>query len=272
MNNEPLKRGLSAYLPVRNGTALDYAWRGAAESLLAVADELILCDSDSTDDTRAQMDGMAERDPRIRVINWTWPVVPSPDAVARGEPGPPGQPRLLIRWLNYCREFCRYDMQITSDADEVLCPKSHPRIRDAVAKRECLYFFRLHFWCDHRHITRNDRVCGSYVARLGPTELEMVSDEMRPEGEPPIRQRAVKHDSLRFFHYGFIRSQKAFFDKSKVVQAALHNTYDLRLIEAEKGQIPWTDLTDVGALLPYPDKDHPEVAWSWLRDHGYDIP
>jgi len=267
-----LLRGISAYLPVRNGTALDYSWRSAGESLLGVADELILCDSDSTDDTRAQMDGWAARDPRVRVINWPWPVVPTPEGVAASAAGPPGRPLLLIEWLNYCRKFCRYDMQLTTDADEILCPKSFPRIREAAAKRECLWFYRMHFWRDHRRVTQDDKVVGSYVARFGPTELEMVSDEMRPDGEPLIRQRAVKHPSLRFFHTGFIRRPKEFFAKSRVVQAALHNTMDPRLIEAEKTNVSWFDLTEVGELVPYGQRDWPEVAWPWLREHGYDYP
>lgn len=266
-----MKRGLSAYLPVRNGELLDYPWRSVAESLLGVADELIYCDSDSTDETRAIMLAHAARDKRVRVINWPWPVVPTPDSVAAKQAGPPGKPRLLIEWLNYCRGFCQFDMQITSDADEILCPKSYPRIREAVYNRECLYFFRLHFWRDHRHITQNDKVCGSYVARCGPTELEMVSDEMRPEGEPPIRERAIKHPSLRFFHAGFIRRPQAFYAKSKVVQAALHNTYDPRLTEAEATGKNWCDLTEVGQLIPYTADDWPEVAWPWLREHGYEI-
>lgn len=266
------QRGISAYLPVRNGDSLNYPWRCVAESLLAVADELIYCDSDSEDDTRAQMEAHAARDRRVRVINWPWPVVPTPEAVAHKLPGPPGRPRLLIDWLNHARQFCRYDMQLTSDADEVLCPKSIPRIREAAQRRECLYFHRLHFWRDHRHITQNDKVCGSYVARFGPTELEMVSDEMRPEGEPPIRQRAVKHPSLRFFHYGFIRPPESFFAKSKVVQAALHNAYDPRLVEAEQTGKNWFDLTDVGELLPYAANDWPEVSWAWLRECGYNVP
>ncbi len=270
--SEPLKRGLSAYLPVKNGAVLDYPWRACAESLLGVADELILCDSDSTDDTRAQMEGHAARDPRVRVINWPWPVVPSPGAVERREPGPPGEPRLLIKWLNYCRQFCRYDMQITTDADEILCPKAYPRIREAVAKRECLWFHRLNFWRDHRHITQDGKVVGSYVARMGPTEFEMVSDEQRHEGEPPIRQRAKRHPSLRFFHAGFIRHPQAFYDKSKVVQAALLNCYDPRLVEAERTGVTWFDLAEVGALIPYTAKDWPDTAWPWLLEHGYDFP
>lgn len=267
-----MKRGISAYLPVRNGESLDYPWRCAAESLLGVADELIYCDSDSTDRTREIMEDHARRDSRVRVVNWPWPLVPTPESVAKSEAGPPGKPRLLIEWLNYTRRFCQYDMQLTTDADEILCPKSYPRIREAMEKRECLYFFRLHFWGDHRHITQNDRVCGSYVARFGPTELEMVSDEMRHEGEPPIRQRAVKHESLRFFHAGFIRRQEAFFAKSKVVQAALLNTYDPRLVLAEQEKIPWHEISYVGDLIDYTAKDWPEVAWPWLKEHGYDCP
>ena len=261
---------LSAYLPVRNGFALDYCWQEAAFSLIEVSDELILCDSDSTDGTRDAMETLAVINPKIRVINYPWPTLPTYEQVAAQKPGPPGQPRMLIKWLNFCREHCRYPMQLTTDADEVLHPDSYPAIREAVAKMECRWFHRLHFWRDHRHITQDGKVVGCHVARLGPTEFEMPSDEMRPEGEPEIRKRATRDPRLNFFHYGFIRRPAAFFAKSKVMQPALCNSYDPRLEQAERENISWFDTTEVGELLPF-NGAHPPIMTNWLRERGYAV-
>jgi glycosyltransferase involved in cell wall biosynthesis len=251
-----MKRGLSGYIPVRNGNRLDYCWREAARSLLPVVDELILCDSDSDDGTREDMVRWAGVDPKIRVINWPWP-------------NPVGQGRMLIGWLNFARQHCEYDMQITTDADEVLCEKAYPAVREAVAKGGCRWFFRLHFWRDLKHLAPLGKVAGEYVARLGPTKLEMVSDEPRPEGEAEIRLRAQMDERLRFFHYGFVRPAPAFFAKSKVMQMALCNDYDKRLQTAEETGQNWFDLTDVGGpLVPYPEDDHPAVARGWLTERG----
>lgn len=263
-----LKRGLSGYVPVKNGDTLDYCWFEAVMSLLPVCDEVIISDGGSTDGTLEAAMRLSKSSPRIRVVNYSWPVLPTYETVKDSKPGPPGNPRMLIDWLNWTRQFCQYDMQITTDADEILDPASWPEIRRAVEAKECRWFRRLHFWKDANHITQDDKVCGTNVARLGPTEMEMVSDEQRHEGEPPIRQLATFHDSLRFFHYGFIRRPGAFFAKSKIMQAALLNSYDGRLKMAEESGINWTDLTEIGELVPFQGQ-HPDLMKKWLIERGY---
>lgn len=265
-----MKRGLSAYVPVRNGFALDYCWIEAAFSLLDVCHELILCDSDSTDGTREYMDCIAASYPKVRVINWPWPKVPTLDGIHAKEPQPPSGPQHFVRWLNFCREHCTYDMQLTTDADEVLDPASHDAIREAVAARECRWFHRLHFWGDSRHRTPDGCVVGSHAARLGPTELPMHSDEpCQPEAQ--IRQRARHAPALRFFHYGFIRRPAAFFAKSKVVQPMFCGTYDDRLAKAEQENRPWHEATYSGPLIDF-NEPHPPIMATWLKERGYDYP
>jgi hypothetical protein len=270
-----LKRGLSGYIPVRNGIRLDYCWTEAAESLLPVCDELILCDSDSTDGTREFMEDWAKRDPKIRVINRPWPELPTFAEWKADKMRPPSDALMLVKWLNWIRQHCRYDMQITTDADEVLDDRCHQKIRRAVELREARWFRRLNFWQDAQHLVPDGHVCGSNVVRLGPTELEMVSDEPRPGGEPPIRERAVMESGLTFFHYGFLRKQDAFFEKAKVMHLALHSSYDPRLLEAELSGKPWFELSrwpDNIPLATYHDGYHPGCARAWLRARGYQLP
>ena len=77
------QEGLSGYIPVRDGNSLDYCWREAAMSLLPIVDELILCDSDSTDGTRKDMDDWAAVNSKIRVVNYPWPRLPTPEEVTQ---------------------------------------------------------------------------------------------------------------------------------------------------------------------------------------------
>lgn len=269
-----LKRGLSAYLPVRNGFALDYCWVEAAQSLLPVCDELILCDSDSTDRTRMVMDEWAKIEPKIRVLNRPWPTLPTFDQWKVDAVRPPSDALMLPKWLNWIREQCHYDMQLTTDADEILDPRGYPAIREAVKERGCRWFKRLNFWQDAQHLVPDGHVCGTNVVRLGPTELPMCSDEPHYEGEPQIRQRALFEDSLRFFHYGFLRRPAAFFEKAKVMHLALHNSYDPRLLEAERTGQPWYQLSkwpDEIALVTYSEGYHPPYAQAWLRERGYKV-
>jgi glycosyltransferase involved in cell wall biosynthesis len=256
---------LSGYIPGRDVIKLDYPFFEAAASLLPVCDELILCDSDSTDGTREAMEKFAAEVPepfkgRVRVINRPWE-------------DPVGDRMMLIKWLNWIRPHCKYSMQLTTDADEVLCPKAYPAIREAVAEGGCRYFRRLNFWRDHRHLAPEGRVVGEYVARLGPTAYEMCSDEQRPDGEPEIRKKAQFDDRLRFFHYGFIRRKQAFIDKTRVVQRAILNDLDQRIVSTEGTDRNWVDNIDLGRpLIDYPYRDHPPCAHAWLKQNGWEVP
>lgn len=254
-----LKRGLSGYVPVRNGLRLDYCFRLAVESLLPVCNEVVICDSDSDDGTREAADEWAARDLKVRVANYPWP-------------SPVGDVWMLKKWLNHARGHLRYDMQITLDADEVLHPGSYPEIRHAVAVRHCRYFRRMNFWKSPDWLVPDGQVCGRDVIRLGPTEYTMVSDnaERDPEGVLPIRSRATKHPHLLIWHLGFLRRQDAFIAKSRVMHSALLNTFDPKLAEAERTGQPWYTLSNANLKLERFTGTHPEIVKAWLRERGYD--
>lgn len=252
-----MKRGLCGYVPVRNCNDLDYCWRLSVESLLPVCDQVIVCDSDSTDGTKEELWQWLETEPKLRAINYPWP-------------NPVGDPWMLQKWLNFIREHVSYDMQMTLDADEVLHPDSYKEIAYAVKMRECRWFKRLNFWKDCWHMVPDGWVCGMNVARLGPSELMMVSDNPHPDGEPEIRKRATFHDSLRIWHLGFLRKPEAFFAKSKVMQSVVCNSYDPRLAEAEKTGQPWYEVSTFPAELERFVGKHPPIVREWLRERGYD--
>lgn len=257
-STKKLLRGLSGYVPVRNGNKLDYCWQLAVKSMLPVCDEVVICDSDSDDGTHDEADAWAKREPKIRVINYPWPE-------------PKGDVWMLLKWLNFARKELRYDMQITLDADEVIHPDAYAEIRRAVAERGCRWFRRMNFWRDAQSLVPDGQVCGMNVARLGPTEFEMPSDnaEAHPGGEPLIRVRGRYHPKLLIWHLGFLRRQDSFLAKSRVMQAALLNTYDPKLAEAEKTGQAWHELSNSHIkLVPYTGT-HPEIVHDWLVERGY---
>ena len=269
-----LIHGLSGFVPVRNGIDLDYCFEEAIRSLLPICDEVIACDSDSTDSTRARLAELSVLEPKLRIINYPWPVLPSPDEVERDDlKRPPGNPRMLIKWLNFAREHCRYDTQITLDADEVLDPRGHQEIRNAISDRIPRWFRRINFWGTPNWEAPHGTVCGEKVVKLGPTEYETCSDEPRPEGEPEIRRLAIDGPNLVIWHLGFLREQKAFLRKSRVMQAALHSCYDPRLREAEKGDKPWHEYSpfpEGKPLLPVNEwSAFPDYIKIWLAKRGY---
>ena len=269
------QNGLSGYIPVRNGNSLDYCWQEAAMSLLPICDELIFCDSGSTDGPREEMDAWAKRDSKVRVIDYPWPRLPTPEEVEADDPTrPKGDPFMLIAWINFARRECRHMFQITLDADEVLDPRSYPEIRRAMNDGIPRWFNRVNCWGDPFHEAPHGSVCGERVARFAPTDMEMCSDEPRPEGEPEIRKLAISGPDLRIWHLGFLRRQEAFLKKSRIMQGLLHNCYDPRVREAEKTGQSWVELSPFPqgwAIMECPGNEMPEYAKSWCRTRGYKI-
>jgi glycosyltransferase involved in cell wall biosynthesis len=262
---------ISGYICVRNGVELDYCFQLAIASMLPVCDELVVCDSDSTDGTTEILTEWEAREPKLRTINRPW-----------------GSPVRHItwwtEWLNYTRERLEFPIQLQIDADEVLDPDSYPAVLSAAKAGEPRWFQRLNFWRDAQHLAPSGHVCGDHVVRLGPSNLWMPSDEPHPEGEPELRARAGwppnGDRSMRIFHYGFLRKEQALIDKVRVVNGAFFGTMDSRLEKAEKAGSPWVDEVEFtemheGVLVKRElqtfEEPHPALAHQWLTDRGYKI-
>jgi glycosyltransferase involved in cell wall biosynthesis len=249
---------LSGYIPVRNAMRLDYCLKEAINSLLPVCDEVVVCDSESDDGTWEMLMAWEEYEPRLKLFVWPWP-------------NPVNCKQWFVEWLNYCRKSCRYDMQLQLDADEVLHEDGYEEIIRACEARECRWIKRLNFWGDTRYLAPSGYVCGDDLARLGPTELYMPSDEPHPEGEPEIRKRATRHPSLKTHHYGFIRRKEAFYEKSKLVHAAFHGAVDSRLTRCQETGEDWTQVAAPPVPLEPYHGTQPKVAHDWLLERGYPI-
>lgn len=252
---------LSGYIPVRNGISLDYAWREAALSLLNVCDELLLCDSDSTDGTTEALHQFAESAPRVRVINWPWE-------------NPVGDPGFFLRWLNYCRSQCSHPLQISVDADECLDSSDSclDAIREAAASpNPRRLFHRINLWRDGNSIREipEGHCVGRWVARMGETSAYMVSDY--PECPPGcVRDGAVKDERLLIWHLGFLRRPEAFYAKARVCLTAWAGSTDSRLDKTEsEGKGQWDTEISWRHLLEPVQHPYPAMVRQWLAERGH---
>lgn len=247
---------------VRNGDELDYCWREAVASLLPVCDEVIICDSDSTDGTREAADRWADKEPKIRVVNYPWP-------------GPRGDSKWWTTWLNFAREHLTTDLQISLDADEILSDELECRTFLEEWKENSggvpLRVNRLNFWRDARHLIPDGHCCGKWVTRMGPAKYWIPSDEAHPAGELPILDQSIPAPSIEIFHLGFLRRTDAFWRKARVVLGAFFDTYDTRLEKLEAAQKPLSAVEDcewTNSLVPWSGY-MPDAAERWLSDRGH---
>jgi glycosyltransferase involved in cell wall biosynthesis len=254
---------LGGFVCVRNGSDLDYCWELAAESLLKVCDQVILCDSDSTDGTREAMDRMADREPRIKVINWAWP---NPERQSH---------HWFIDWLNFARQHLTTDFCLYLDADEVLsdAPECHAAIREAMRQHKCLAVDRLNFWRDASSLVPDGECCGKWCVRFGPQKYECVSDEPHHKGERSIVDEAERCPDVKVFHLGFLRRRDAFYRKARVVLNAWFGRFDPRLEagEAAKKNVWETECEFTDRLTTFQGY-MPDAVQRWLSARGHNTP
>ena len=76
---------------------------------------------------------------------------------------------------------------------------------------------------------------------------------------------------IEIFHYGFLRKREQFFKKERLLQGMFFNSYDPRLVEAEKFNGNWMSMPNLcgweNNLADY-GGDHPKVALKWLNERG----
>lgn len=253
--------GLSVLIPAQDCLSLDYSLRETIESVLPVADEVVIADWRSTDGTQEFLLDWSLTEPRIKVVDY-----PAEE--------PRGLPEYNLRWMNYARERLSFTHMLHMDADEILddTRACYEAIRGAVNEGACRIFDRLNFWRDPHSLIPDGFYLGRYVTRLGPSNYWLPCDEPRHRGESRLRDEAVFHQHLRLFHVGFLRNPDAFFAKAKRILSRKFNRYDERLESAERDKKPqWESEQDfVDKLEPYRGT-FPRLARAWLERHGFTV-
>lgn len=255
---------LSGLICLRNCAKFDYCWYEAISSLLAVCDEVVCCESDSNDGTVRMLYERAKREPKIKICHYPWP-------------NPVGDVNFYVDWIQYARAHVQSDFFLHLDADEILSDCSYSIVEqfkqgtdpgDAVSLRCQRYNFYKDPWS-----LIPDGVClASRVTRIGPKSVFLPSDGAHPLGGPIARM--VRDTEICIMHYGFLRRSKAYFEKSKDLHRAFFNSYDDRLVEAEKSGDKW--MSEIKGVewtdrLERFNWSHPKLAIQWLRDRNYQV-
>lgn len=245
---------ISGYTVAHNIISGDYCLRECVTSLLGVCDEVVIGHATSDDGTGDLLSTWAREDSRIRVIEqpWTQPL---------------NDIDWFTRWINVTRQHLAYPQQLMLDADEVIDPGAYDMLRNAPIHR-CYWFKRLNYWRNIRTIIPHGKCCGHELARFGPSDLWMPSDE--PRGHPPIRLRALHDPCLIIHHYGFLRRFEGIIAKAKVWFPAVGMERDPRLDAANA--VPsqaWQDQYDFeGQPCTSCDIASPPHCLAWLQDRN----
>jgi hypothetical protein len=244
----------------RNHRSLDYMTVEAARSLIPICDFVVVSDMESDDGSWEDLTERLGTNRYVRLRRQPWEK-------------PHNDPQWWVKALNYARErIDPADWLLQLDADEVLGPESYSSIKLAMQDETPGLFRRYTFWRDAQHLVPWNKCCGEMVARLGPANLYLPSDEPNPAVHPNIRDRAEVYSGLHIYHYGMIRYPDAFVRKSNVVQSCFFGSVDPRIAVAQEKYSRWDehDFFDGEPLRDFTGK-HPEIAHPWLLARGYQL-
>lgn len=255
---------LGGLVCLRDVEKYDYCWGECIGSLLPICEEVVCCYSDSEDYTEALLQEWAKVDPKIKLCHYPWP-------------DPVGDVNFYVDWIQYARAHVQADFFFHLDADEILSDCSYS-ILDQFKKTTdpgdlvSLRCHRYNFYKDPWNLIPDGVCLASRVTRVGPKSVFLPSDGPHPFGGPIARM--VRDTDIRIMHYGFLRKAKAYFEKSKDLHRAFFNTYDERLVEAEKSGDKWMEeikgVEWVNRLERF-NWSHPRLAIHWLRDRNYRV-
>lgn len=254
---------LSGLICLRNGDDLDYCWREAIQSLLPVCDEVVICEGESTDGTQEAVRKWMESEPKLKLCIYPWP-------------DPKGDVDFYVNWIQFGRAHIAGDFLLHCDADEIISEHTQQVLakfrRDTKPKdRISLKGHRYNFWKDAYHLIPHGVCLSHIVTRVAPRDVFMPSDGAHVLGDK-IENMSVQ-SRVTFYHYGFLRRSKAYFEKSRQLHTMFFGSMsDQRLADAEKSGKEWmAEIRDVewtNRLLPY-EWDHPEIIKPWLRERGH---
>ena len=195
---------ISGFTFVRNAVIYDYPVVESILSLLPLVDELVVAVGDSTDATRAMIDGIG--DPKIRVIDTVWD-----DTLRQGG-------RILAQQTDVALSHCKGDWCIYLQADEVLHEADHAAIAHAIRAAhadtsvEALLLHWKHFYATYdwlgvgrqwyRREVRIIRNTGTFFS-FGDAQGFRIREGDR------VRKPRAKQIAATVYHYGWVKPPDA---------------------------------------------------------------
>lgn len=255
-----MNKTIGSFICARNALDLDYCLELAAKSLLNFCDELVLCDSDSTDGTRQIMERLADQDSRVKVINMPWT---DPKGVSHEH---------WKQWIRFAQSHLKSEWCIYADADEVYddSPDCISAIRESAQNMKSITVDRINYWRDPQSVIPDGHCCARWCTRGGPTNYPSVSDWPIHAGEEPIVDSAVKEPRVKIHHLGFLREKRAFYRKARSVLSIWFNRFDPRLEAGEKADVPVAETEcEFTNLLTQATHPIPFHVQEWLSDRGH---
>lgn len=250
---------LGASIALRNGEIFDFPWRECIKSVLPICQEVVVAESDSTDDTLAELQAMAAEEPKIKIVHY-----PFRD--------PKGDGMWVMDWTNFARERLSTDYNLQMDADELLGESAYDKILARIHdKPVTLCCRRWNFYRDARHVIPFGHCCGSEVLRVAPKIHWLPADVPLPQGQDAMNLHVDALD-VEIFHYNWLRKREAFFLKERGIQTAFFAQNDPRLDRAEANTGNWMEETGYGEwdtnLMEFKG-EHPAIIQNWLRQRGW---
>ncbi len=245
---------IGATLILRDGYRHDYPWREAAQSVLPVCSELVICDAGSTDGTLEAVQEWSEADPRIKLRHWT-PEAPNHN--------------WLLSWMNHARQQLSTSHHLFITADEVLHEDSYDDVLRFVNDHPngAANCHTRNFWFNSKLLIPHGHTCGHRGYRLSPTRMWMLADWPDERGREMMD--ANVETEIEIYHYNWLRKPANYVEKEKLFQQCLTGSHDARFDDPKLDLKEWAKPSFYSEpLIPF-DKPHPKIMERWLKERGH---
>lgn len=244
----PVSIGGTMFL--HNAIELDFCFREALASLLALCGEVVCLDCESTDGTSEVLAQLAVENPKLRVEKAEW------------KPSPGGT--WLAGLANKARAMLTSEYHVHLQADEYLMPEAHGSIRKHAKYKFQTRIRRINFLPDPWHICPEGWFFGHSIIRGSVKETPMDGD-----AESMVCTHNDRVSEGAIHHYGFLRDRKAYATKARAMHVAYFGSYDpvIDRIETE-GIAALVGHQSSGPCQPFTGQ-HPAPMHDWLRQRGF---
>jgi len=186
---------LGIYCFIRNGIKFDYPFIESIESAVPIADQIVINECDSEDNTLEELQKLKEKYPKkIKIIRSDW-VTHHSQLSTRGNE--------CIPWLT-----TKWHWQL--QADEVLHEKDYDLIRKTLIDTpDHIDAYKVHFYHFMANYETEFDFCYTKAARIARkgTNWWLTGDAAEIAGGPPHRLFDFPEE-MRVFHYGKVKDGK----------------------------------------------------------------